>query len=223
MSDPNAATPTPTPVALVTGASRGIGAAIALELARQGMRVTGTATSEAGAAQISAALAAFPDCQRQLIITNKHNHATEHRTKDHVLNFSRLQCIWNKHLQRVIPANNIDLFVAEFASNVLDSSTTNTNTRTNSVNVIIDTADRDFGPVSRFTRQRPNFDDSFRNFGNLKFKQPANELDVGSRKDNLDPATGFSNLKNDRTNSVANTKALTRNLLAPWQQTLNFS
>ena len=63
MSDQNAATHTPTQVALVTGASRGIGAAIALELARQGMRVTGTATSEAGAAQISAALAVFPDCR----------------------------------------------------------------------------------------------------------------------------------------------------------------
>ena len=48
--------------ALVTGASRGIGAAIALELARQGLHVTGTATTDQGAAGISAALAAFPGC-----------------------------------------------------------------------------------------------------------------------------------------------------------------
>jgi 3-oxoacyl-[acyl-carrier protein] reductase len=44
-------------IALVTGASRGIGRAIALALAQRGARVIGTATSEAGAAGIREALA----------------------------------------------------------------------------------------------------------------------------------------------------------------------
>lgn len=45
-------------IALVTGASRGIGAAIALALAKQGAKVVGTATSESGAADITQALSA---------------------------------------------------------------------------------------------------------------------------------------------------------------------
>ena len=49
-------------IALVTGATRGIGAAIALDLAQKGLKVIGTATSDEGAAKISQALAAFPGC-----------------------------------------------------------------------------------------------------------------------------------------------------------------
>lgn len=45
-------------VALVTGASRGIGQAIALELGRQGAIVIGTATSEGGATRIAETLQA---------------------------------------------------------------------------------------------------------------------------------------------------------------------
>ena len=50
-------------VALVTGASRGIGATLAAELAARGLKVIGTATTDDGAQRISQALAAFPGCR----------------------------------------------------------------------------------------------------------------------------------------------------------------
>jgi 3-oxoacyl-[acyl-carrier protein] reductase len=42
-------------IALVTGASRGIGQSIAMALGKQGAKVVGTATTETGAAAIQAA------------------------------------------------------------------------------------------------------------------------------------------------------------------------
>ena len=54
-------------VALVTGASRGIGAAIALELAKQGLKVVGTATTQEGASKVHSALAAYAGCSGHVL------------------------------------------------------------------------------------------------------------------------------------------------------------
>lgn len=56
-------------VALVTGASRGIGAAIAATLAAEGATVIGTATSEPGAAGITSRLAQYGGAGRVLDVT----------------------------------------------------------------------------------------------------------------------------------------------------------
>jgi len=57
-------------IALVTGASRGIGRAIAVTLAQRGYVVYGTATSESGAQAITEGLAAFPGCRGVVLNVN---------------------------------------------------------------------------------------------------------------------------------------------------------
>ncbi len=57
-------------IALVTGASRGIGRAIAMALAAQGMKVVGTATTDAGAAAIGEALAPLGGSGIRLDVTD---------------------------------------------------------------------------------------------------------------------------------------------------------
>lgn len=58
-------------VALVTGASRGIGAAIARTLAENGATVIGTATTDAGAAAIDECLTALGGCGMMLNVSDK--------------------------------------------------------------------------------------------------------------------------------------------------------
>ncbi|WP_310460590.1 3-oxoacyl-ACP reductase FabG [Sphaerotilus sp.] len=57
-------------IALVTGASRGIGRAIALTLAQRGFKVIGTATSDSGSAAIGDALAPFGGLGLTLNVTD---------------------------------------------------------------------------------------------------------------------------------------------------------
>ncbi len=70
-------------IALVTGASRGIGAAIALELGKQGATVIGTATSANGAEQITQTLQAAGVKGAGMALGRKRRGADRKRVEEH--------------------------------------------------------------------------------------------------------------------------------------------
>lgn len=82
-------------IALVTGATRGIGRAIALELGRQGATVIGTATSEAGAGQISAYLAEAGIKGRGVVLNVTDNAQTDAVLADVAKEFGAITVLVN--------------------------------------------------------------------------------------------------------------------------------
>src|SRR5471032_1327112 len=82
-------------IAIVTGASRGIGRAIAMELARQGATVIGTATSESGATAISEAFNAAGVSGRGAVLNVNDSAAVDALIDGTVKEFGALNVLVN--------------------------------------------------------------------------------------------------------------------------------
>ena len=82
-------------VALVTGTSRGIGAAILEAFVKAGATVVGTATSEAGAERITARIAELGGKGRGIVLNVCDGEATAKAVADTVAEFGRIDVLVN--------------------------------------------------------------------------------------------------------------------------------
>ena len=82
-------------VALVTGTSRGIGAAILEAFVKAGATVVGTATSEAGAERITARIAELDGKGRGIVLNVCDGEASAKAVADTVAEFGRIDVLVN--------------------------------------------------------------------------------------------------------------------------------
>ena len=158
-----------------------------------------------------------------MVVSNQHDDASEHRTQDDIFHFRRLQGVGDEHLQRVVPTHDVDLLVAEFAGDVLDSRTANAHAGPHGVNVVVDARDRDLRAISRLARQRPHLDHALADFRNLQLEQATNEFDMRAGQDDLHATPGFPHFQNGGSHPIADAVALARNLFAARQQPLRLA
>ncbi len=126
-------------------------------------------------------LSAAADGQRELVFGHQHNGPAELRIEEHVADLGWLKCIRDKHLQRIVPADNIDALAAQFVDDRFDPAAANADAGADAIDFHIDAGDGNLGPVAGLARHSANLDGAVLNFGNLLLEQATYEVGVAAR------------------------------------------
>ena len=83
-------------------------------------------------------LPAPADRQRQLIVGDQHDRPAESRVGEHFRHLRRLQRVGNEHLQRVVPADDVDPLAVQLVDDVLDAAAANADARADAIDLEVD-------------------------------------------------------------------------------------
>src|SRR5690606_20926727 len=114
---------------------------------------------------------------------------------------------------RLVPANDVDLFAAEFIHNVLDAAAPHADARADGVDLGVDRADGDLGAVAGLARHGLDFDDAFGDFGYFHLEKPANEVRCRAGEHDLDLVPRVAHIKDDAADAFAGLVLLAGDLL----------
>ena len=158
--------------------------------------------------------------QRQLILADEHDPATEHLAKDHFVDLGRLQGIGHEDLQVFAPPHDVNPLSAEFLDDVLDTVATHAHACPNTVDATVGTDHRHLAAVARLAGDRANLDHAVSDFGNLLLEKPLNKLGANPRQNDLHPTADLPDLEDRRPDPFIGVVALAGNLLGPGQDCL---
>src|SRR5262249_51886510 len=101
------------------------------------------------------------------------------------------------------PANDIDLFIVEFAHDVFDARTAHAHTRAYWIYFFVCAPYRDLRPITGFSRDAANLHRAVGNFTHFQLKKSSDEIGMTARNDNLRAADAIFDRNDVRAESVA--------------------
>ena len=123
-------------------------------------------------------LAASADGQRELVFIDQDDRPAQQGAEDDLVDLSRLEGVGNQHLERLVPADDVDFLAAQFVDDVLDAAAADADAGPHGIHLGVDRGDGDLGAVSGLAGQGLDLDGALGDLGDFELEQPADEFRV---------------------------------------------
>ena len=143
-------------------------------------------------------LPAAADGQRQLIVLHEHDRPAEPRIGEHFRDLRRLQGVRDQHLERVVPADDVDALAVEFLDDVLDAAAANADAGADAIDLQVDARDGDLGAVAGLAGDGADVDGAVVDLGDFFLEQRPHEVRVAPRQHDLDAMALLADVENRR-------------------------
>ena len=117
-------------------------------------------------------LAAATYSQGELIFWHQNDGPADHVTEQHLFYRGRLQCIGDQDLRVIVPADNVNPFTVQFIDDILYPVSADTYTSSHTVNSCVTAADSYLAPMTWFTGEAIDGDNSINDLRDFLFEEP---------------------------------------------------
>ena len=166
-------------------------------------------------------LPAAADGQRELVLGDEHDGPAEPRVELDVRDLGRLQGVRDHHLQRVVPADDVDALAVDLVDDVLDPAAADADAGPDAVHLHVDGRDGDLRAVAGLAGDLLDLDGPVLDLGDLLLEQGPDEVRVAAAQDDLDAVALLADVHDDGLDPVVDVVRLARDLLAAGQDGLD--